>query len=335
MDIYARIKKYSIDRNLSLKSSDRLSCQMTLKYDAATPVFRRLTSISLLVLAGWIVPARIAQAQVYAPYLPPIETKQFDRDAALFLEEARQLAQIPQQMPLAILRAKLATQFVPRSAEAWAVLGGLYLLDNQPSESVKSLEKAKNLAPREPKILFRLGSAYFQTKQYGKAVAVLEAGLKLKPNIAPALFDLGNAYLLNQQVPQAIDIYNKAYAQDAKFWFPLNNIGIVRYDEGNVDESIRLWRACIAIDNQEAEPKMALAAALYVKKGDKTQGIKLASEAIKLNLRYSETQFMRDNLWGEKLIADTATVLADPALKAAIVQAQEAAATTPDSRDLR
>jgi tetratricopeptide (TPR) repeat protein len=248
-----------------------------------------------------------------------------EQDANLFLEEARQLAQISQQLPLAILRAKLATQLAPQNPDSWAILGGLYLLDNQADASVKSLEKAKTLAPREPTIWFRLGSAYFQTKEYGKAIKSLQEGLKIKPNVPSAMFDLGNAYLLDKQVPQAIEIYEKAYRQDSDFWYPLNNIGLIRYEEGNIDEAIRLWRACLAVDVKEAEPKMALATALYVKKGDKTQAVKLAADAIKLNLRYSETQFMRENLWGEKLIADATKLLENAEVKAAIVAAQEAA----------
>jgi tetratricopeptide (TPR) repeat protein len=289
------------------------------------PVLKRIASLSLIALAGWLLPANIARSQVAAPYLPPINNRQLERDAMIFLEEARQLAQIPQQLPLAILRAKLATQLAPQNPDSWSILGGLYLMDNQAEASIKSLEKARVLAPREPAVWFRLGSAFFQTKQYDKSIQSLQAGLKLKPNVPSALFDLGNAYLMSKQVPQAIEVYEKAYSQDADFWFPLNNIGIIRYDEGNIDESIRLWRACIAVDSKEAEPKMALATALYVRKGDKAQGIKLASDAVKLNLRYSETQFMRENLWGEKLIADASKVLEDPQVKAAILKAQEAA----------
>ncbi len=281
-------------------------------------------------MSGSILSASIVQAQVIVPYLPPIDNRQIERDAGLFVEEAKQLSQIPQQLPLAILRAKLATQLAPKSPEPWAVLGGLYLMDNQSDASVKSLEKAKVLAPREAAIWFRLGSAYFQTKQYSKSIQSLQEGLKLKPNVPSALFDLGNAYLLNKQVPKAIEVYEKAFRQDAEFWFPMNNIGLIRYDEGNTDEAIRLWRACIAIEGKEAEPKLALATALYIKKGDKVQGIKLAAEAIKLNLRISEPQFLRENLWGEKLVTDTTQLLADPQVKIAIAKAQEASAAVRD-----
>jgi tetratricopeptide (TPR) repeat protein len=289
----------------------------------------RLHLLGLSCLVSLTIGASPLQAQVYVPYVPTIDGQRLDQDADILLEEARQLAQIPQQLSFAILRAKLATQLAPKNADAWGILGGLYLIDNQGNASVQALEKAKALAPREPVVFFRLGSAYSQIKDYPRAIKSLQEGLRIKPNVPSAMFDLGNAYFLNKQVPDAIAIYEKAYAQDPKFWFPLNNIGLIRYGEGRVDEAIRMWRDCVKIDGKEAEPMLALATALYVKKGDKAEGIKLASQAMKLNLRYSEPQYMRDNLWGETLIADTVKLLNDPMVKKAILDAQEAADQDP------
>jgi tetratricopeptide (TPR) repeat protein len=287
----------------------------------------------LIATVGTGTIAQVVQAQAYTPYLPAIDDQQLERDADLLMEEARQLAQLPQQRNLAILRAKLATQLAPRNPDSWAILGGLYLLDNQSIASVSALEKAKVLAPKEPVIWFRLGSAYFQTKEYPKAIESLQMGLKLKPNVPSAMFDLGNAYLLSGKTNDAIEIYQKSYAQDKEFWFPLNNIGLIRYKQGKVDEAIKLWQTCITIDAKEPEPKLALAAALFSRKGDQPQGIRLASEAMKLNPRYSEPQYLRDNLWSEELIADTVKVLSHPTVKAAIVKAQEAQANSRSLND--
>jgi tetratricopeptide (TPR) repeat protein len=287
----------------------------------------------LITTVGTGTIAQVVQAQAYTPYLPAIDDQQLERDADLLMEEARQLAQLPQQRNLAILRAKLATQLAPRNPDSWAILGGLYLLDNQSTASVSALEKAKALAPKEPVIWFRLGSAYFQTKEYPKAIESLQMGLKLKPNVPSAMFDLGNAYLLSGKTNDAIAIYQKSFDQDKEFWFPLNNIGLIRYKQGKVDEAIKLWQTCITIDAKEPEPKLALAAALFSRKGDQAQGIRLASEAMKLNPRYSEPQYLRDNLWSEELIADTVKVLAHPTVKAAIVKAQQAQANARSLSD--
>jgi tetratricopeptide (TPR) repeat protein len=277
-----------------------------------------------LLISSASITAISPACQAYTPYLPPINDRQFEQDAALLMEEARQLAQIPQQRDLAILRAKLATQLAPRDPDAWAILGGIYLLNNQAAAGIPSLEKAKTLAPKEPAIWFRLGNAYFQNKEYPKSIETLQTGLKLKPNTIGAMFDLGNAYFLNDNTDEAIKLYEAAFAQDKTFWFPLNNIGLIRYKQGNTEEAIKLWRTCIGIDAKEAEPKLALAAALY-KQGNRFQGIRLASDAMKHDLRYSEAQFMRDNLWSEELITDAVKVLSHPIVQAAIVKAQNAA----------
>jgi tetratricopeptide (TPR) repeat protein len=181
-------------------------------------------------------------------------------------------------------------------------------------------------------VWFRLGSAYFQKKDYTQAVDVLKKGLALKPDVPTALFDLGNAYLLQNRVEDAVRTYERAYAQDEKFWFPLNNIGLIRYEQGKINEAIRLWQKSIAVDDQEAEPQMALAAALYARQGRKEAGIALAQKAIKLNVRYADPKFLEDNLWGPKLLGDTKKMLQEERLQATIAEAEAAAtqgAATP------
>jgi tetratricopeptide (TPR) repeat protein len=151
----------------------------------------------------------------------------------------------------------------------------------------------------------------------------------LKPNEPGALFDLGNAYLMQRRLPDAITTYEKAAAQDKQFWFPVNNIALIKYEAGDVREAVRLWRNTIAVDSKAAEPTLALAAALY-KQGDRAEGLKLALTAVKLDPRYAEAKFLKDNLWGDKLIADTQVLLSLPAIQAAVVQAKMAESRTTE-----
>jgi tetratricopeptide (TPR) repeat protein len=293
------------------------------------PVLKRIAWLpALAALVCW---SPAGQAQVYLPLLPRVDTQHLQREGNIMLQEAQQLAQIG-QVPLALLRAQLATQLLPKDPDAWSILGGLYLLDQKPEEGIAVLEQAKKLAPREAVVWFRLGSAYFQKKDYAQAVNVLKQGLALKPDVPTALFDLGNAYLLQNRVEDAIATYEKAYAQDEKFWFPLNNLGLIRYEQGNINEAIRLWQKSIAIDDKEPEPKMALATALYARRGKKEAGIQLAQKAIKLNFRYADPNFLQNNLWGPKLLGDTEKMLQEERVQATIAEAEATAtqgAATP------
>jgi tetratricopeptide (TPR) repeat protein len=294
-------------------------------------VLKRISWVTTVLLLGGMAGSMVAaalggpaMAQVHAVHAPLLDGKQLDQEGAILLQEALQLAQI-QQTGLAVSRAKLATQLIPQNSAAWSILGGLYLSDNQPDQSITALGRAQVLTPKEPAIWFRLGTAYFQKKDYPKSVEALLQGLTLKPNEPGALFDLGNAYLMQRRLPEAIRTYEQAAAQDKQFWYPVNNIALIKYEAGDVREAIRLWRNTLAVDGKAAEPMLALAAAVY-KQGDRAEGLKLALAAVKIDARYAETKFLKDNLWGDKLISDTQVVLSLPSVQAAVARAAESRA---------
>ena len=56
------------------------------------------------------------------------------------------------------------------------------------------------------------------------------------------MFDLGNAYFLTKRYDEAVTIYNDVLVLDTKFWAATNNIGLVEYERGNVDQAIAKWQ---------------------------------------------------------------------------------------------
>ncbi|OUC15017.1 MAG: cytochrome c biogenesis factor [Alkalinema sp. CACIAM 70d] len=294
-------------------------------------MYKRIALLFTILLLNSGIAKRPAIAYL-VPHLPNLDDRQLEREGNDLLGESIQLAQL-QQFDLAITRAKLATQLIPKNPDAWSVLGGLYLADNKTDLSIAALQKAKALEPKESAIWFRLGNAYFQKKDYSKAIESLQSGLAIKPNVPGALFDLGNAYLMSGKKTDAIATYEKAYAQDKKFWYPLNNIGLIKYEAGDINEAIRLWKLSVAAatDSNGAEPKLALAVATY-QKGDKEQGLKLGEAAIKLDNRYGNITFLKENLWGDRLITDTQAFLELPRMKAALAQGRSTQAEEKSPR---
>lgn len=171
-----------------------------------------------------------------------------------------------------------------------------------------------------------MGSASFQQKQYQAAIEHYQAGLKLKPNEPDGWFDLGNAYYMVGRLPEAIAQYNKAVAQDKKFWPAINNIGLIQYEQGKVDEAIKQWQMAVSLDKQAAEPLLALAVALYTK-GNRQQGLSLGENALRIDQRYANLDFLKENLWGDRLISDTKQFLDLPRIQAALVQGEITPAT--------
>jgi tetratricopeptide (TPR) repeat protein len=92
---------------------------------------------------------------------------------------------------------------------------------------------------------------------------------------------------------------------------------------GDVDGAIKRWEQAIAIDDKAAESMLALAVALYGK-GDQAKGLSMGEAALKLDKRYATVEYLKENLWGDRLIADTQKLLATPEMKAALDKIQDA-----------
>ncbi|MGB7413024.1 MAG: tetratricopeptide repeat protein, partial [Thermosynechococcaceae cyanobacterium] len=104
-----------------------------------------------------------------------------------------------------------------------------------------------------------------------------------------------------------------------KFWPAINNIGLVNYEAGNVDEAIVRWQAASEIDKETGEPILALAVASF-KQGKKDEALKLAQKALEMDRRYGDLDFLVENLWGKRLVEDTKMVFKIPKIQETIAK---------------
>ncbi|MFM2062770.1 MAG: hypothetical protein RLZZ507_2440 [Cyanobacteriota bacterium] len=277
---------------------------------------KHLRLISLLVVCGlWNMPSSV-HAQALIPYTVQIDAAKLEQQGLSLAQQAAQLAQF-QQIDSALPRARLATQLAPKNDKVWLLLGGLHLQTKEFDAAIAALTKAQTLNPKNPDILFALGSANFQRENFQASAAHYQAGLKLKPNDPEGLFDLGNAYYMLGRLPEAIAQYNQAVSQDKKFWPAINNIGLIKYEQGDVQGAIKQWQDAVAIDKKAAEPLLALAVALYTK-GDIQQGLAMGEAAIRIDQRYADLDFLKQNLWGTRLLLDTKKFLELPRMQSAL-----------------
>lgn len=296
-------------------------------------MLKRSTVISLFLALGLGSLAQPSWGQVVIPRTLKVDAKQLEETGLILFREAVFLSQV-QRIEPALARAKLATQLAPNAPETWALLGGLYLSQKETDRGIEALQKSKSLDAKNPGVYFSLGAAQFGKGNYPQAAELLQQGLKIKPDVPEAIFDLGNTYYKMGSHANAIAQYKKAVALNEKFWPAINNIGLVEYEKGNLRRAIKHWESAIAIDQKSGEPQLALAVALY-KQGDKTEAISQAQKALKLDGRYSQIDFLIENLWGERLIADTKTIFATPQLKETLSKIRidpdnpEAEATSP------
>lgn len=283
-------------------------------------MFKRILLLPIFVLLAWMTKPAPVSAQALLPYTLQLDAEKLEQQGLNLAQDAVQLTRF-QQYDLALSRAKLATQLAPNSFETWFILGTLSIQNQQLDEGIEALSKAQSLNPEEAGVLFSLGNAYFQKGDYRTTVSKIEAGLKLEPDVPEALFDLGNAYYMLDQYSKAIATYEEAADQEPSdtwpVWPAINNIGLVMYEQGDVAGAVDKWQDAIAIDPEAAEPKLAVAVALYTQ-GEQDRGLALGETALRSDERYGDLDFLKENLWGERLIADTQKFLANPRIQATL-----------------
>ncbi len=289
----------------------------------------QLTGLHLLAALGISVGLvtqlpQPVRSQALLPRIVEFDPDQMTRQGLSLAQEAAQLAQL-QQFQMALPRAELAAQLAPRSFQVWALLGSLYIQSQRLDDGIVALKQAQSLNTKEAAVLFALGTAHFQKQKYQEAANYIQAGLKLRPNTPGALFDLGNAYYMMKRYSDAIAQYEKTVRQDAKFWPAINNIGLVDYELGRVDAALKQWQKAADLEADAAEPRLALAIVIY-SRGDQEKGLALGEAALKIDRRYAEVAFLKENLWGEKLLAEAKKFLAIPRIQTAIAQLKEQAA---------
>ncbi|MFQ3680165.1 MAG: tetratricopeptide repeat protein [Pseudanabaenaceae cyanobacterium] len=275
-------------------------------------------ALVLLAVGGMGCPAlRPAHGQTPLPLVPSLNFANLEEQGVALARDAAQLAQF-QQLDMALPRARLAVQLAPKAYQTHAVLGSIHLRREEFDAAIASLNTANQLQPDNAGVLFSLGSAYLRRQRYDLAVQSLQRGLRLRPNEATAIFDLGNVYFLQGRGEAAIAEYQRVLKIDPNFWAATNNIGLVEYERGNIDRAIALWekaaKQALATNDRAAEPKLAIAVALYIR-GDRTRGVALGKDALSADPRYGQLEFLKENLWGEKLLSHAQTVLANPALQ--------------------
>jgi tetratricopeptide (TPR) repeat protein len=259
-----------------------------------------------------------APAQALIPHTLNLNFGNLENQGLALARDAAQLSQF-QQFDLALPRARLAVELAPKAYQTQAVLGSIYLRKEQYDQAIAALSEANKLKANNSGILFALGAAYLRKGTYQTSIQFLKQGLAIAPKENTAIFDLGNAYFQLKRYEDAVTEYQKILGADKNLWAATNNIGLIEYERGNVERAIQQWekatdQATKLEDRGAAEPKLALAVAIYTK-GDRARGVKLGKEALGSDPRYGKLEFLKENLWGDKLLADTRSVLANPTLQ--------------------
>ena len=138
----------------------------------------------------------------------------------------------------------------------------------------------------------------------------------------------GNIYLKQQEFDQALSDYNQALTLEKDLNIVGNyeqittkNIGLIKYELGAIEEAKQQFEQAINLDDKDksAESQLALAVTLLTL-GESEQALSMAEAALNLDKQHAEVEHLKENLWGDKLIADTEKLLSHPKIQALLAQ---------------
>ena len=271
-----------------------------------------------LLSAATIAGATSAKAVGPSVYVPSSE--ELTGSAVGIGRTAAQLLQMGQPKQAAKLAA-LAVRLDPQDERLWSVLAEAQLRSDDLEQAGQSLARAKNLNPDKAGLWFAQGALALRDERPEEALPLIRRGLELDPKIPAAYFDLGNAHIMLDDLSSALDSFEQATNLKPDFWEALNNQALVLYEMGNTDEAIRRWRAVLKLE-KNAEPILALAAALHQKGDDSDVPITMAREALDQEPNYVLTPHQIEQLWGVKIRQAAARLLALPEMASSVERAQ-------------
>src|SRR5215472_3327470 len=102
----------------------------------------------------------------------------------------------------------------PRSAEAYDLLGILYIQRKDFEKAVAAFQRALDLDPRSTAAHNNLGSCYLEQQKYELARKEFETTLRLSPHDRDANYNLGTLYLAEHKPQQAITFFQRVRPPD-------------------------------------------------------------------------------------------------------------------------
>ena len=208
--------------------------------------------------------------------------------------------------------AKLAVKINKTNEKLWLILAETEVANELYKQALVSLNKAENLNPNISEIYFVKSNIYLKILQLKNAKTALQTGLKLEPNNYKAIFQLGNIFLMEKNYSEAIKFFDKSVKIKPDFWQAINNKGLAYFEEDNKDLSIKFFEKAISIE-ENAEPLLGLASCVRMK--DIKLAVELTKKALAKNPNYVDSDYRKEQLWGEKLQTSTEFLLQNEQLQ--------------------
>ena len=230
------------------------------------------------------------------------------------------LYQDQKKYDLALSEYNKAIDINPNLAEAYTNRGGLYYDQQKYELALADFNKAIKVNSNYDKAYLGRGFLYHYQQKYELALADFNKAIEINPNFDKAYLLRGFLYHNQQKYELALADYNKAIELNKDAFnamtniVSITNIGLIKYEQGAINEADEQFKKALSINNQLAEIQLALAVVFY-HQGENDKALKLAESALKIDSQFANIDFLKKNLWGNKIIADAQKLLAHPELK--------------------
>ena len=212
----------------------------------------------------------------------------------------------------------------PNSFDAYISRSQAYFFLEDYNKALDDLNQAIKLKPKTAYIYGYRGTIYHKLKDYPKALADYNQALAIDNKL---LLVLNNIGLINYEIgdkEEAFEQWREAIIINA------NKLELLQQEyqellQQKTKEGKDMLYQAVQISNIEkeefrliiesAEPLLAFAVVLYTE-GEQEEGLEFAELALRQEKRLANVEFLKDNLWGEKLLADTQKLLETERIKA-------------------
>lgn len=163
-------------------------------------------------------------------------------DGDLLLEKAARLFQEGDYREAeAVIKQALGQEFVRYDqAEAYAILGNIYLELDYSQDAIEAFQKALEINPNSGKYWTNLGVSYRLTAQYDKAESCYRKALELNPDYPELYTSLGALHLTHtMKFEEAIIFLEKAIELDPGQAVAYANMSLAQASVGKFEEAER------------------------------------------------------------------------------------------------
>lgn len=203
------------------------------------------------------------------------------------------------QFDLALNDLNQAIELDTNYGLAYGYRGELYasLAKIHQDSAFKDYEQALKLNSKNISVLSHRGNLNAMLGNFFQAIDDFTKAIKLRPHES-LFYNRGVILLIQNHIKLAAEDFRKALAMNPKHTPSLINMGLILYELEQIHAAITLFEQAISV-SEEPEAKLALSVCRFKQNQDDSYKLEKFEKKL-LNIHY-----LKDNLWGPKLIKDT------------------------------